>query len=79
LCLRASATVPRRTDGEDSSATPTPGSIGPLRAARTEFEVRYITEALRQNDHNVSRTARVLGLSRVMLQRKMKEYGLRRK
>jgi DNA-binding NtrC family response regulator len=41
--------------------------------------VRYITEALRQNDHNVSRTARVLGLSRVMLQRKMKEYGLRRK
>jgi len=52
--------------------------IGPLREARALFEARFIGEALRQNNRNVSRTARVLGLSRVMLQRKMKDYGLRK-
>ncbi|HJQ85339.1 MAG TPA: sigma 54-interacting transcriptional regulator [Candidatus Binatia bacterium] len=49
----------------------------PLRAARTAFEVSYIRRALAQEAGNVSRAARVLGLSRVMLQKKMKEYGLR--
>jgi Nif-specific regulatory protein len=70
------------TDGDVAakpSHAPISVSVSPLREARTEFEVRYIAEALRQNDRNVSRTARVLGLSRVMLQRKMKEYGLRTK
>jgi Nif-specific regulatory protein len=65
-------------DGGPPTA-PTAVPIGPLREARTEFEAHYIAEALRQNDRNVSRTARVLGLSRVMLQRKMKEFGLRTK
>jgi len=32
---------------------------------------------LRQQGGNVSRAARVLGLSRVMLQKKMKDFGLR--
>jgi DNA-binding NtrC family response regulator len=49
----------------------------PWREARLEWEMAYLREVLRQQDGNVSRTARVLGLSRVMLQRKMKEYGLR--
>jgi transcriptional regulator with GAF, ATPase, and Fis domain len=70
---------PHGEAGEDPSDAPTCAPVGPLREARTEFEVRYIAEALRQNDRNVSRTARALGLSRVMLQRKMKEYGLRTK
>jgi Nif-specific regulatory protein len=53
------------------------GSAGQLRPARAAFEARYISEALRQHGGNVSHAARALGLSRVMLQRKMKDYGLR--
>ena len=49
----------------------------PLRQARAEFEADYIRRVLAANGRNVSRTARVLGLSRVMLQKKMKDYGLR--
>jgi transcriptional regulator with GAF, ATPase, and Fis domain len=49
----------------------------PLRQARAEFEAEYIRKVLSQHGRNVSRTARALGLSRVMLQKKMKEYGLR--
>jgi DNA-binding NtrC family response regulator len=52
-------------------------TVGPLLRARAAFEGRYISEALRQQGGNVSRTAKALGLSRVMLQRKMKAYGLR--
>jgi Nif-specific regulatory protein len=48
-----------------------------LRQARAEFEASFIADVLREEDGNVSRAARTLGLSRVMLQRKMKDYGLR--
>ncbi len=41
------------------------------------FEARYIADALAHNGGNVSRTAGVLGISRISLQRKIKEYGLR--
>jgi len=50
---------------------------GSLLKARAAFEARYIGEVLRQQGGNVSRAARALGLSRVMLQRKMKAFGLR--
>ncbi|MGH8630938.1 MAG: sigma 54-interacting transcriptional regulator, partial [Burkholderiales bacterium] len=50
---------------------------GPLRQARAAFEARYIAEALKRQGKNVSRTAQTLGISRVMLQKKMKAYGLR--
>jgi len=56
------------------------GSLGaaePLRAARQEFEIQYVRSVLRAQEGNVSRAARVLGLSRVMLQKKIKAYGLR--
>jgi transcriptional regulator with GAF, ATPase, and Fis domain len=56
---------------------PLPGSNVPLRQARAEFEAQFIRQVLVANNRNVSRTARALGLSRVMLQKKMKEYGLR--
>jgi Nif-specific regulatory protein len=49
----------------------------PLLEARDRFEARYIAEVLRQQNANVSRAAKALGLSRVMLQRKMKAFGLR--
>jgi Nif-specific regulatory protein len=49
-----------------------------LREARDAFEAEYIAEILHQNGGNASRTAKLLGLSRVMLQRKIKQFGLRR-
>jgi two-component system, NtrC family, response regulator AtoC len=50
---------------------------GPLRNARAAFESRYITQVLAEQGGNVTRAARVLGLSRYALQKKIKEYGLR--
>jgi Nif-specific regulatory protein len=60
---------------EEAPAQPRPS--GPLRRARAAFEARYIAEVLRQQGGNVSRAAEALGLSRVMLQKKMKDFGLR--
>jgi Nif-specific regulatory protein len=48
-----------------------------LKQARDAFEQEYIAHVLRTLNGNVSHTARALGISRVMLQRKMKELGLR--
>jgi Nif-specific regulatory protein len=48
-----------------------------LREARTAFEVDFIAKVLRESGGNVSQAARALGISRVALQKKMKEYGLR--
>ena len=48
-----------------------------LREARAGFEARYIAEVFAHNGGNVTRTATVLGISRISLQRKIKEYGLR--
>jgi Nif-specific regulatory protein len=56
---------------------PAPDGESPLRRARAAFEASYIADMLRKQGGNVSRTARALGLSRVMLQKKMREYGLR--
>ena len=52
-------------------------TIGPLREARAEFEARHIAGVLRRHGGNVTHAAQVLGLSRAMLQRKMKDLGLR--
>ena len=60
-----------------SPAAVTPADRPPLRQARAEFEADYIRKVLTEHNRNVSHTARALGLSRVMLQKKMKEYGLR--
>jgi Nif-specific regulatory protein len=48
-----------------------------LRNARTAFEVEFIAKVLRQHRGNVSHAAEALGISRVALQKKMKDYGLR--
>ncbi len=50
---------------------------GSLKQARDAFEKDYIAHVLRVQNGNVSHTARALGISRVMLQRKMKGFGLR--
>jgi Nif-specific regulatory protein len=54
------------------SASPTT-----LRRARELFEGQYIGNVLRQNGNNASRAARVLGISRVTLQTKIRAYKLR--
>ena len=60
-----------------TAAEAQPGASRDLRDARTEFEVQFIRKVLSENAGNVSRAARALGISRVALQKKMKEYGLR--
>jgi transcriptional regulator with GAF, ATPase, and Fis domain len=59
-----------------SPSTPS-GANGDLRFARADFEARYIAKVLASNQDNVSRSAKVLGISRISLQRKMKEYNIR--
>ena len=50
---------------------------GTFREARAVFEAGFINDALSRCDGNVSRAAKMMGLSRVQLQRKIKEYSLR--
>lgn len=50
---------------------------GSLKQARDAFEKDYISHVLRSQNGNVSHAAKALGISRVMLQRKMKDFGLR--
>jgi Nif-specific regulatory protein len=72
---------PRLRDGHLATPLPvSPGTDGtprPLREARNAFEAAYIRDALTHEGGNVTRTAERLALSRAMLQRKMKAYGLR--
>jgi Nif-specific regulatory protein len=50
---------------------------GTLKQARAQFEREYIAAVLAGHHHNVSHSAKALGISRVALQKKMKEYRLR--
>jgi len=47
-----------------------------LREARMAFERDYLASVLRQHHGNVAQSARALGISRQMLQLKIKTYGL---
>jgi Nif-specific regulatory protein len=59
----------------DHAAAPRPR--GTLKQARAQFEREYIAGVLASHQHNVSHSAKALGMSRVALQKKMKEYRLR--
>jgi Nif-specific regulatory protein len=64
----------------EPAAAPEPGADEPpatLRDARARFEAAYIARVLASEHGNVSHAARALGLSRAMLQRKMRLYDLR--
>ena len=54
-----------------------PSALPPLEDAVAAYEANYIAEALARHKGNVSRTAIALRISRVTLQKKMKEYRLR--
>jgi two-component system response regulator HupR/HoxA len=73
--LRAAAADSKAKPPKISATPPPNGAL--LREARADFEAHYIAEVLAHNSNNVSRTATVLGISRISLQRKIKEYGLR--
>jgi len=55
------------------------GKLVTLKRAREQFEEAYIGEVLQHNKGNASQAAQVLGISRVMIQKKIKTYGLRAK
>jgi transcriptional regulator with PAS, ATPase and Fis domain len=70
------------TPAADTIGRPAPrgvstGKVRPLGHARAAFEANYIAEVLARLNGNVSRAAVALGVSRVTLQKKMKEYSLR--
>jgi DNA-binding NtrC family response regulator len=47
-----------------------------LRSARRDFEKKYIIQALKQFEKNISRTARFLGMERTHLHRKLKSLKI---
>ena len=68
---RGTVTAPSRTQTDEASA------LGSLRDARAAFEADFIRRTLQAQDGNITHAARAMGLSRVALQKKMKDYGLR--
>jgi len=74
---RSEATSPAAASPPPPASEVPPIAGGSLRRARASFEAEFIRRTLTQLDGNVSRAAQALGLSRVMLQRKMKAYNLR--
>lgn len=47
-----------------------------LREARANFEKTFITQMLRKNEGNISRTANAIGIERSHLHKKIKVYGI---
>jgi len=72
----ASGSRPTAPPAVAGAALPDDASVD-LRKARDAFEASYIARVLKQHDGNVTHAARALGISRVALQTKMKEYALR--
>lgn len=74
---RLRARAPQATVDTDASDIPTVPFAHGLRDAKAQFEAQYITTVLREHGGNVSRAAQEMGLSRIALHRKIKEYGIR--
>lgn len=55
-----------------------PGADVPLKEAVGELERRMIVRALQVHDHNLTRAAEALGLSRLGLRKKLERYGIER-
>ncbi|MDG2306842.1 MAG: sigma 54-interacting transcriptional regulator [Candidatus Binatia bacterium] len=71
----SSPTIPAAA-GASAAAHPA-GSLGSLREARSAFEADFIRRTLETQGGNITRAAKAMSLSRVALQKKMKDYGLR--
>ncbi len=66
-----------RIDPESDSMSDFFGNDRPLREIRSDFEAKYIEMLLEKNNHNIGKTAEVLGISRRQLFNKISEYGLK--
>jgi transcriptional regulator with PAS, ATPase and Fis domain len=66
-----------RIVNQQSLRVPLPTASTSLKQARTVFEREYIADLLFKNQGNAAKTAKLLGLSRQMLQKRIKEFGLR--
>jgi transcriptional regulator of acetoin/glycerol metabolism len=54
----------------------TAGSVSTLQEGRAQFEREFILSKLNEANWNISQAARLLGLERSYLYRKMKTYGI---
>jgi len=64
--------------GSPSSSEPAPSGAQPdLQTARRDFERQFVAAVLDRCDGNATHAAQELGISRQMLQRKIRDYGLR--
>jgi Nif-specific regulatory protein len=71
------AAAPAANGASVTSVSPASAKSASLAEATAAFVRNLIAERLLQNNHNVSRTAASLRISRITLQKKMKEYSLR--
>lgn len=70
-------TLQRQLDSSEPTSGPNNGEPdGTLRQLVERYEERIVRDALADNKHNVSATAKILGLSRQMLHEKIKKYGI---
>ncbi|MEW5975051.1 MAG: sigma-54 dependent transcriptional regulator [Acidobacteriota bacterium] len=63
---------------DSSSAGSTALAEMPYKEAKRQFEIQYLSERLKRNQGNISRTAAEIGLHRQSLQQKLKELGIGR-
>jgi DNA-binding NtrC family response regulator len=60
----------------DKNAFPLISNVQTLREAKNQFEKNYIIRALIENDWNVNKTAKKLGVDRTNLYKKIQIYGI---
>jgi Nif-specific regulatory protein len=75
--VERSTVTDNTANGTAAVSNDAPPKSSSLAAKLAAYERKVIAEALQQHSHNVSRTAASLGISRITLQKKMKEYSLR--
>ena len=78
--LPAEVQSQKNLPSQSNPGTGSPSSLFrmPYKEAKRQFEVDYITERLKENDGNISRTAAQIGLHRQSLQQKLRELGIER-
>jgi DNA-binding NtrC family response regulator len=67
---------PNRPGPSEKAEAQTPLFALPFKEAKRQFEIEYITEKLKENNGNISRTAAQTGLHRQSLQQKLRELGI---
>ncbi|MBM3211845.1 sigma-54-dependent Fis family transcriptional regulator [Candidatus Poribacteria bacterium] len=77
MVIMASGDIIEASDLPDNfSYRDIPNSPKTLKEAKNDFEHKFILQALRKNNWNITETADHLGIERTNLHRKMRQYGL---